>query len=246
MPRLRKSSLVAGGIKLVRSPADMHDGLCVLCVQAPRELDAWMALPAPRSRARHWGLVAPFLIRSTLWPPIHARFHRVAYFDSSDRLDPPAKRAIEIADPAVVIGTLFDPPSCTLTLIRGDLTTWHLGDELLVHWFKSAAQRPQLQDGGTTLTANSTTVAVLEIFRRLDPILRRKLARQHWGKRQDIGARIRHLRKTRGLRREDFPGLTSKTVARIERGEITAPQRETIRLIARHLHVDPATLIDPG
>jgi len=47
------------------------------------------------------------------------------------------------------------------------------------------------------------------------------------------------LRKERRLLRTDFPGIASKTIARIERGEVDRPHSRTLAKIAKVLHVSP-------
>jgi len=39
------------------------------------------------------------------------------------------------------------------------------------------------------------------------------------------------------LRQSDFPGITAKEIARIERGEIKKPHQRTLAVIARRLGV---------
>jgi hypothetical protein len=37
----------------------------------------------------------------------------------------------------------------------------------------------------------------------------------------------------KGLRQSDFPGLTAKEIARIERGEVKKPHQRTLKAIAK-------------
>ena len=53
-----------------------------------------------------------------------------------------------------------------------------------------------------------------------------------------FGASIRRLRLSHGLRRGDFPGISEKEIARIERGEIGTPHRRTLETIAARLGVE--------
>ena len=54
---------------------------------------------------------------------------------------------------------------------------------------------------------------------------------------QGFGASLRRLRLQRQLKRSDFPGIASKTVARIERHEVEKPHGKTIETIAKRLGV---------
>jgi len=66
----------------------------------------------------------------------------------------------------------------------------------------------------------------------------RKRARQRALEHDDsFGASVRRLRLANGLRREDFPGISEKEIARIERGEIANPHRRTLQSIADRLGV---------
>ena len=52
------------------------------------------------------------------------------------------------------------------------------------------------------------------------------------------GAALRRIRIQKGLRLADFaPEITEKEMGRIERGQVTAPRRETLEKIARRLGV---------
>ena len=52
-----------------------------------------------------------------------------------------------------------------------------------------------------------------------------------------FGAALHRLRLQKGLTREGFPRVSAKTIARIERGEVEKPHRETLEIIARKLGV---------
>ncbi|MGC8625807.1 MAG: helix-turn-helix domain-containing protein, partial [Phycisphaerae bacterium] len=93
----------------------------------------------------------------------------------------------------------------------------------------------QLQDYGTTIRLGSRHWSAHAISSAFDADFRRTLRRQELMQSGSLGGGIRRIRKERRLAREEFPGIDAKTIARIERNEITRPQRETLRLIAQTL-----------
>jgi len=52
-----------------------------------------------------------------------------------------------------------------------------------------------------------------------------------------FGGSVRRLRLTRGLARDAIPGVTDKTMARIERNEVRRPHPETLRALAQAFNV---------
>ena len=243
MPRRRRNPPPSHGIRLVQSPADIRGDHCALLVQSAGQLDAILALPPPQKYRRVWGLCAPFIIRSEVVPAVMARFERVVYFDAPDHLSPAKRKAIEQFDASVVLGSLFDSTSGLLTLMRADITAVVIDRDILKTQLGAANHRPELSADGTMLGCGGKMLPVVDLLMQVDPVFRREFRRRTWAQQRDLASRIRHLRKLRRARREDFPGLTAKTIARIERGEIKMPQRETLRLIAIHLGVDTAQLL---
>ena len=70
-----------------------------------------------------------------------------------------------------------------------------------------------------------------------DADYRRRKAKERIASEQGLGASIRRLRKQRGLNREDFAPLSSKTIARIEQGKVRSIQGKTQATIAKTLGV---------
>jgi hypothetical protein len=54
-----------------------------------------------------------------------------------------------------------------------------------------------------------------------------------------FGGALRRLRLQRGLRREDFDGISAKEIARIERGEVAKPHADTLATLAARFGVKP-------
>ena len=75
-----------------------------------------------------------------------------------------------------------------------------------------------------------------------DPLYRRAARRRLLEQDASLGASVRRLRLQRDAARSDFPGLSEKQVARIERGETPRPRAETLRVIAARLRVRPDEL----
>lgn len=49
---------------------------------------------------------------------------------------------------------------------------------------------------------------------------------------------LRRMRHQRGIPRDGFGGITAKTIARVERGEVSRPHPKTLAEIAKRLGVD--------
>ncbi len=70
-----------------------------------------------------------------------------------------------------------------------------------------------------------------------DAAYRRQAKKRTLERDDSFGAALRRLRLLRGLSREGFTGLSSKEVARIERGEVE-PRPATLEKLANALGVD--------
>jgi hypothetical protein len=95
-------------------------------------------------------------------------------------------------------------------------------------------------DHGLTLRFGSYEAAFDVVLYLYDREYRRR-QRERRADGKTIGASVRRLRKQRGLRLQDF-GALGKTVARIERGEVTRPRRATLVAIADRLGTTPDEL----
>lgn len=82
----------------------------------------------------------------------------------------------------------------------------------------------------------ASTDAILYAF---DAEYRRRAKRRQLERDDSFGAALRRLRLLKGLSRRDFSPLSAKSIARIERGEVARPRKETLRRIARKLAVSP-------
>ncbi len=92
-------------------------------------------------------------------------------------------------------------------------------------------------DYGQTLRFGAYEASVDAVLYEVDPDYRRRLHKQRRADEQSFGASLRRLRLQKGLSRDDFPGVSAKAIARIERGEVEKPHARTLRTIAERLGV---------
>jgi hypothetical protein len=140
------------------------------------------------------------------------------------------------------IGGAVDPMTQTVALMRGDFTT------IVVpfSFFKESGDGAQpdfsklsFDDYGLTVKLGDYEASADGILYEHDIVYRRKLNKAHKQAEKSFGASLRRLRLQRRLSRSDFPGLSSKTIARIERNEVQKPHGKTLKSIASRLEVMP-------
>lgn len=134
-----------------------------------------------------------------------------------------------------------DPRSRSVTLYRADLTALSIPFSL----FPPSGDgrhpdfsRPRVTDYGRTIAFGEYEAAGDAILYETDAEYRTKLYAQRRETERTFGASLRRLRMQRRLTQSDFPGVTAKTVARIERGEVAKPHGKTLRTLAEALGVD--------
>ncbi len=222
--------------------------------EADRSERSWMlaeptaTLPAPataKSASPH--LVALEPVAPHRLPLLHHLFKSVIagaelleLNDLLEVVDSPKRRDL-------FIGGTVDPDDQALVLYRGDFTS------LLVPfaWFESRPvagppdwARFQVTDFGQTLRMGNYEAATDAILYDFDPIFRREEKMRLLQQDDSFGASLRRLRLQRGLRRGDFPPLSAKEVARIERGEVRKPHRHTLLTLANRLGVEPDAIAE--
>jgi DNA-binding Xre family transcriptional regulator len=140
------------------------------------------------------------------------------------------------------IGGVADPEDKALVLYRGTL------ERLVVpfSWFHSppGGTKPkfddfEVTDGGQTIRLGEYEAAADAILYEFDPEARRRMKDNLIEKDTSFGGSLRRLRLMRHLGRDEFVGVTAKTVARIERGEVGKPRGPTLAKIAKKLGVKP-------
>lgn len=150
--------------------------------------------------------------------------------------------SVMVADDAAdrLIGVAVSEAEQSLVLYRGSL------DRLAVPmaWFARSGTGVMpdfgdvgVTDDGYTLRLGSYEAAVEAILYELDADFRRRERARRLEMDPSFGAALRRLRLQRGLRREDFAGLSARELARIERGEVGRPHAATLRRIAERLGV---------
>lgn len=95
---------------------------------------------------------------------------------------------------------------------------------------------------GQTVKLGAFEASTDAILYEFDPEYRREVRKRALDEDPSLGAAIRRLRLQKGLSRRDFPGLTEKAIARIERNEISRPRARTLELMASTLGVSVAEL----
>lgn len=140
------------------------------------------------------------------------------------------------------IGGVADAEDKALVLYRGTL------ERLVVpfSWFCSPRHgtKPdfidfEVIDGGQTIRLGEYEAAADAILYEFDTEARRRMKEALIEKDTSFGGALRRLRLTRNVARDEFPSLTAKTIARIERGEVAKPRGATLARIAKKLGVKP-------
>lgn len=138
------------------------------------------------------------------------------------------------------IGGVIDREIGMLSLIRGNLE--RIAVPLSI-FRASGTSRPnfskfELGDYGHSVRFGDYEAAADFILFESAPDYRRRLnERRHSGD-AGFGPSLRRLRIQRGLSRSDFPGVSAKAIARLERGEVEKPQKKTLSAISKTLQVN--------
>ena len=208
----------------------------------------WLSHAALRQR-RHRLLVLDHLEPSRC-EVLHGLFTSVVVRDGVWRLLPGAElaEAVSAANAAdLIIGGVVDREAGVVRLLKGDL------DSLVVplSTFKTTARGPRPDLDAMTFTDCGQTVKLGEYETAADSILYerdREYRKRAKARLRDadgsFGGCLRRLRLQKGVGRGDFPGISAKEIARIERGEITKPHPATVSTIARKLRVEPTEILE--
>lgn len=138
------------------------------------------------------------------------------------------------------IGGAADPQGETFALVRGNLAT------LVVPfaYFKTSGDgttpdfsKLSFSDYGLTVSLGDYEASADGILYEFDAAYRQKLKKERLKSEQSFGASLRRLRLQRGLKRSDFVPVASKTLARIERGDVERPHGKTLDTIVQRLGV---------
>ena len=139
------------------------------------------------------------------------------------------------------IGGSVDVMSETITLTRGNLETVVVPLSMFRPSGKACTDPSDLaiEDYGHTLRLGEYEAAADAILYEVDPDFRKRLNAKRRQEDRTFGASLRRLRLQRHLARADFPGLSAKTIARIERGDTGKPHGKTLAILAKTLGVNP-------
>ena len=142
----------------------------------------------------------------------------------------------------VFLGGSVDFETKTVALVRGNFESMTVpfsffrpsGDGV-----KAEFDKIGFTDYGHTIALGDYEAAADCVLYERDPEFRRRLNQQRQAEEKTFGACLRRLRKQRGLKRSDFPGIDEKTVARLERNESAKPHGKTLQILADRLGVSP-------
>jgi hypothetical protein len=212
----------------------LHAGLASKAVRAAagvsKRLGALVLFGAPKPEA----------VNSLL-----ACFRRVVLVPSRENFLPPEEMAevLQSDNKAYLfIGGVVDHESRTLTLWRGNLAPLVVP----LDTFKPSGggttpdfNKFSVMDFGQTVKFGEYEASAESLLVENDSDYRRILKERRMQEDKGFGPSLRRLRMLKGLAREDFRPVSSKTIARIEQGESGKLRRSTLNVLAKRLGVPP-------
>ena len=205
-----------------------------------RLLDAVQELYRRQSQPKHrlGSLLVLEATKPSAAPVLYGLFERVVGVTSSFEHLPYADllEVLSTSDAPpqdLIIGGWANIDRELLVLVRGDLRTVLAPFSMFEETTHARPNFRKLvfEDHGHTVRLGNFEASSDSILYDLDPDYRRRLSAQRRETDQGLGPALRRLRKQRGLSRSDFAGLSDKTLARIERGEIENPHPRTIEAL---------------
>ncbi len=170
-------------------------------------------------------------------------FRTVVPMHKDVRVLPPDELAAVLASPRrdeLFIGGIVDRRARTVVLYRGTLKPLVIP----FAWFRSRPGGPHpafnalaVTDHGQTVALGAYEASADAILYEFDAVARARMRKNRIRDDRSLGGSIRRLRLQKGVRQSDFPGVTAKTIARIERNEILQPRSRTLAAIAKRLGV---------
>lgn len=176
---------------------------------------------------------------------LDAAFRRVLVQEDGTSLLPLEELAEVLDSPRrdeLFIGGVVDRQDRVVVLYRGTL------EPLLVPagWFTPSGNGTapdfgdfEVTDFGQTVRLGDYEASVDAILYEHDAEYRRRARKRERATDRSFGACLRRLRLQKGVARDDFPGVSDKQIARIERGETGKPRAATLAAIAGRLGVKP-------
>lgn len=186
-------------------------------------------------------------VRNQLLPSLHSQFRRVVGEVQEFQMLPLAQLAEVLSSKNktdLFVGGIVDRDTATITLARGDLTTVNLP---LSVFSTEGLCKPdfshfEVDDYGYTLRFGKYEASAHSVLYKVDPAYRHRANQKRIAEERGFGPSLRRLRIMRHLSRDDFHGISSKTIARIERGETEKPQGKTLEQLAKVLEVAPSEI----
>lgn len=133
-----------------------------------------------------------------------------------------------------------------LVLSRGDFTIVVVSlDELRAMDPHDTLDPEQLAilDNGQTIALGDYELSFDAILHERDPKYRRRANARRRDMDKSFGGCLRRLRLLKRVPRSGFRGLSEKTIARLERGEVSTPHERTLTRIASRLGVEPDDIL---
>ena len=144
------------------------------------------------------------------------------------------------------IAAAYHPAEDQLVLSRGDFTIVVVAlDELRSKdpGDKLDPEKLDILDSGQTIALGEYELSFDAVLYERDPGYRTRANARRVDTDKSFGGCLRRLRLLKRVPRSDFSGLSEKTIARIERGEVSDPHERTLRKIARRLGVEPSEIM---
>jgi Helix-turn-helix len=242
----------------LRKRSEIHRAI----LQAPKQSCAWIATrsnatddllrevftsgqPRTSFRPRLGRLLLLFPPRFDSLPALEELFDPVAWGTAALRLLAHEELAEVLGAENrrdLLIGGFVDPRTNTLMVYRGDFT--RLAVPLSLFKALGTGPRPNpsalsFTDFGQTVCLGHYQAAADAILYEADSDYRRRINAKRRQEDRSFGASLRRLRVLKGLRQSDFNSIPARTIARIERGEVGKPHRDTVEKIAKYLRIEP-------
>jgi len=138
------------------------------------------------------------------------------------------------------IGGAVDEDREAVLLYRGNVEPLVVPLSWFANGSSPAKANPKafsVADFGQTIRLGTFEAAADAILYEFDPDFRRAAKKRALREDPSLGAAIRRLRLQKGLSRRDFPGITEKAIARLERNEVSRPRPRTLEAVASTLGV---------
>ncbi len=139
----------------------------------------------------------------------------------------------------VFIGGAVNTATGAVGLIRGDVKMLVVPLEVFRpnQITKPDPGKLAFTDFGQTVRMGEYEASADSILYEFDPSYRKQVNERRREKELTFGTSLRRLRQQKMLARSDFPPISAKEIARIERGEIVRPHGRTMKIIAHRLGV---------